>query len=284
MDFNDFLSHFTTAIFNQISSECMPSIQTVTKNNGIICHAITFTTKSSTESPLIYIDTYYKSYCNGTPLEQLVTSFMEEYEKCISFKESFPDIPQHLEQMKSYIFVKAIHYKRNLPWLTSIPHKRFLDLAMIYEFVFPHSMDGYGFSAITYPVMKLLNLTEEELNTLAWENMKKENPPQTFSIKQYVDFSYNCTMHVLTNHKKLHGAAYLFDTNILQTFADYLESDLYIFPSSINEVMIVPWSDSSTKEELDLMVQEINQISIAPEEQLADHVYVFHRNTGELSL
>lgn len=284
MNFKDFLSDFTTAILTQISDEFTPSVQTMAKNNGVIRHAIALTTKTSTEAPLIYIDSYYESYCNGISLDELVIKFLDEYRQCLPFEASFPNVPLDIEQMKPFIFVKAIHYERNLPWLASIPHKRILDLAMIYEFVFPHSMDGYGFSAITYPVLNMLCLNEAELDTLAWENMRRENPPHTFSVRHYIDLTCHCTIHILTNHKKIHGAAYLFDTNVLQAMADYLESDLCIFPSSIHEVIIVPFDASSTKEELNAMVQEVNATEVAIEEQLSDHIYVFHRDIGELSL
>lgn len=278
MNFQDFLNYFTNILASQVPNDCTPTIQTITKNNGIVYHAIALTNQSTCEAPLIYMDSYYQSFCEGVALEQLVCDFLEATQHCMSFGDSFPDMPQDFEQMKPFIFVKAVHYERNLPWLTTIPHRRVLDLAMIYEFVIPHSMDGYGFSVITNDVIRSLKMSEAELHELAWQNMRRENTPQTITI--------NClnSIHLLTNRKKAHGAAYIFDRNLLQKFADFFECDLYIIPSSIHEIMIVPWNDFASKEELDAMVCEVNETAVDPEEHLSDHVYVFKRETGILTL
>ena len=89
-------------------------------------------------------------------------------------------------------------------------------------------------------------------------------------------------IHIVTNRKNAHGAAYIFDTNTLQKMADLLESDLYIIPSSIHEIMIFPWNDFATKEELSAIVEEVNETAVEKEEQLSNHVYIFDRETGTL--
>ena len=47
-------------------------------------------------------------------------------------------------------------------------------------------------------------------------------------------------MYILTNRQKLHGSACIVYENLLSDIADCLDSDLYILPSSIHEVILIP--------------------------------------------
>lgn len=50
----------------------------------------------------------------------------------------------------------------------------------------------------------------------------------------------DCQLYVLTNDCRINGAACMLYENVLKDFADSIESNLYILPSSIHEVIILP--------------------------------------------
>ena len=55
-------------------------------------------------------------------------------------------------------------------------------------------------------------------------------------LKDYVPSD----MYVLTNESKLNGAACILYENVLYDFAQKLGADLYILPSSVHEVILLP--------------------------------------------
>jgi hypothetical protein len=70
----------------------------------------------------------------------------------------------------------------------------------------------------------------------------------------------------------------------LRDFSVALGYDLYILPSSIHEVILLPMLDNYDREELEKMVREVNQESVSQEELLSEHVYTFYRKDGFISM
>lgn len=69
----------------------------------------------------------------------------------------------------------------------------------------------------------------------------------------------------------------------LHTLAMELESDLYILPSSVHEVIAVS-AEMGDPYELAEMVSEINMDQVALEERLSNQVYHYDKDLRKLSL
>lgn len=52
-------------------------------------------------------------------------------------------------------------------------------------------------------------------------------------------------LHVMTNDRASHGAAAVLYENVLKQFADGIDRDLFILPSSIHEPLLVPYEKIS---------------------------------------
>ncbi len=100
------------------------------------------------------------------------------------------------------------------------------------------------------------------------------------SIKDEKD---NLPMYVLSNHNRLNGAACILYQGILDGFANLIEQDLYILPSSIHEVIIIPASFQQNPGKLQEMVREVNRTQLEAEEILSDCVYYYSREKACLS-
>ncbi len=85
-------------------------------------------------------------------------------------------------------------------------------------------------------------------------------------------------MYVLSNKEKMNGAGCLLYGDVLAELADELHQDLFILPSSIHEVILVPTEAQGDHERLTQIVQEVNATQVEADEILADHVYYFSRN------
>ena len=87
---------------------------------------------------------------------------------------------------------------------------------------------------------------------------------------------------IVTNREKLHGASAIYDKQIFKKIANKYESDLYIIPSSIHELIVLPVDSSIPLSGINEMIREVNETQVAPEERLSDHVYIFRRDTMEI--
>ncbi|MBS5062662.1 MAG: hypothetical protein KHZ58_02695, partial [Hungatella hathewayi] len=62
-----------------------------------------------------------------------------------------------------------------------------------------------------------------------------------------------------------------------KNFADLLEQDLLILPSSIHEVLLLPYAEDICMEDLFQMVRHVNQTEVPVEDRLSDEVYRYKR-------
>ena len=90
------------------------------------------------------------------------------------------------------------------------------------------------------------------------------------------------TQYVLTNCRGIKGAATVLYKGVLKTFADKIGNDLFILPSSVHEVILVPYEDSMNVAELGAIVKAINLSEVPDEDVLSDHVYLYSRKTEQV--
>ena len=95
-----------------------------------------------------------------------------------------------------------------------------------------------------------------------------------------VKLDRNMDMYVMTNEDKSNGAACILYPGALKKFADRIGQDVYVIPSSIHEVILIPAMGWDTKE-IDEMIREVNRTQLDPVEILSDHVYIYKRETEE---
>lgn len=90
-------------------------------------------------------------------------------------------------------------------------------------------------------------------------------------------------MYVLTNSIRTNGAACVIYPGILKQFAKEHDTDVYIIPSSIHEVILIPGKDIS-KVKLNQMISDVNRNEVDPVEILSNHVYVYQRADDEIHM
>lgn len=83
------------------------------------------------------------------------------------------------------------------------------------------------------------------------------------------------SLHVITNSEKYKGAATILNRKVLRSFArEHHTNMLFVLPSSVHEMMISPFTEKTTSDELSAIVREVNETQVTPEERLTDRAYI----------
>ena len=91
-------------------------------------------------------------------------------------------------------------------------------------------------------------------------------------------------VYVLSNKNRLFGASCILYPELIQDFAQAVGSDLYIIPSSVHEVLLLPTHGTEESEDIKRMVQEVNDTQVETEDVLSYSVYFFDKEKKSLSI
>lgn len=294
MDFQQFIGAVKTGLqefFPYASIRVAPT----EKNNGLLLTGITIMEPGCRVMPTIYLNEAYCSYRKGVALAELVVELADLYREN-KLKEE-PEIPNILdfEAVKDLICCKLINRERNISRLEKMPHRDFLDLAIIYYI--PVKIGGREGVQASITVLNEHSahwtVDGDTLHTRAVANTERLFPTVLQSIDDIIREGCPVAvpfpesgLYVMRNAGSSGGAAAMLNSGVLRQFADRF-SDYYIFPSSIHEVILHPvnmWGLFVAKDEACSIVREVNSSQVAPEEVLSDNVYLYRAATGKIKI
>ena len=97
-----------------------------------------------------------------------------------------------------------------------------------------------------------------------------------------VELQQDPGLYVLTNPRRSYGAAVIMDSEVLKMVGEKLQSDYFVLPSSVHEVICVKNNSAISLEELQQMVREVNRTEVDPSERLSDQVCYYSCNQKQL--
>jgi hypothetical protein len=194
---------------------------------------------------------------------------------------------RNYEKVSPKVCYKLINREKNRALLERIPHIDFLDLSICFFYAYEDNVLGKGSITIYNSHMEMWNCTTEMLFQLAKKNTQRLFPWKLYSMWELVGsreleeeetvLPGEIPMRVLTNRQKAQGAACMIYPGILERLALEAEENLYIIPSSIHEVILMPESQMDSPELMQDIIREVNGAHIEPEEILSDHLYFYDR-------
>lgn len=267
------------------------TINHVIKNNGCEMDGLVIMEKGKDIAQTIYLDSFYELYTNGENIKNIIRQIEVIYEQNKNNVTFDVNILKHFDTIKDKIVYKVVNYRSNEKLLEQVPHKRILDLAVVFYCLLDNEYGRSATALIYNNNLKNWNVTIDDVYKAALKNTpdllhsKISSMAALFEkcgvnvdgeevdLKDYVPSD----MYVLTNESKLNGAACILYENVLYDFAQKLGADLYILPSSVHEVILLPKLSMFEKDELVNMVKEVNTEGVAADEVLSDHVYEYNR-------
>ena len=191
---------------------------------------------------------------------------------------------------KKSLFVKLVNTERNESLIEQSISKEFLDLSAVVRVVLKMDKEGMASMALSKGDAEILGMTEEEIYAAALANTLRLFPPKLMNLGRYVEMSIGAelplgedevTTYILTNQKEVDGAIYFMSPEVVGAIAEALEDDLYILPSSVNEVLLVRASElEDGVDKLKEMVRDANETVVSEKDILSYNVYHYDKEHG----
>lgn len=143
MNFTAFQKQVAKQMQERLAESVRVETSQVTKNNGVVWNGIRVFREGVNAAPMIYLDELYREYCDGRTMHSIVGQVIRVYEKSRLEGSIQMDFFLDYEQVRGKIVYRLVNYHRNEELLKTMPHIRFLDLAVIFVcLVMNDSMSG----------------------------------------------------------------------------------------------------------------------------------------------
>lgn len=304
-DFQEFCNQMLEAVEKRFSDNVKVEIHKVLKNNSLELDGLVILSPKQTLSPNFYLQTYYEKYRNGTDIDTLAKQMEETYYEVLSAGENL-ELDMSFESCAGKIIFRMISYEKNSELLQKVPFIRFLDMVVIFHILLRQDEEGIGSVRITNQLLESWNLEIEALFALARENTNRIFPKKIYSMSSMMtailDFEKNGDNHgvavtaatedrkqaeepyIITNSNGINGASVILYSNALKEIGEFLGEDYYLLPSSIHEMLVIPFHAPMTVEEMYEMVEEVNSSCVVREEILSDSVYQYECKTETIRI
>ena len=248
-------------------------------------------------SPMVRLDGLYDKYIGGYSLWKVfceISSACDEYDSRNS--TGIVAAIEDFELVRHRICFRLMNYERNKELLETMPHMRWLDLAIVlYIPVAAH--DGKGlYLAVDDALIEKWGIADTEaLFVEAYANTPKIFPGSIRDMEDVFKQDYDNApetgyedngerMYIATNTEKFYGAAVGLYDGLLESFAREIGRSLCILPTSISEMTLVADVEEANPAELRAVLKNVNFETTEEKDFLSNNVYYFDRGTGNISI
>lgn len=313
MEYKEFSEKLLVIIQSMLPEGYEVELNTVRKNNNQKREAMIISNGSSSMVPNIYLEQYYVGFIEGREMNDIAKEIISISLNNRSDNDVVSQISD-INTVSSRIVFRLINRSLNKERLSEVPHIIIENMAKVYFIVLDINVDVVSSIMITNDLLSLWNMSPEKVDELSNINTPKLLPSIIKNMNECIcdilsdqkeeltkeedehfedflnDFMKDMTsrdnenMYVLSNNKGINGAGTILYPNVLQELASKLNSDLYILPSSIHEVILLPARPRMSSRDLREMVIDVNSSQVAPEEVLSNEIYYYDLSTDEFHI
>lgn len=249
--------------------------------NGVIFEGIIIRGEEAA-APIIYTNEVIKvAEANGASLSEVVDEVIREYKE-------HKKIQFNIDQFNDKKFIISHMYLGIQKASNEEIEKKMCELEGLESFLFIRDRDenGGSYSAkVNEQMLKLINVSVDE----AWERAKENTFAET-EIQSITSLLFGLggmpnemaetksdfpELYVISNNCRFRGASAILDRRALKTFAkEHGVDELVVLPSSVHEMLILPYQGDMNLDDLSDIVKEVNAVQVEPEERLTDRAYL----------
>jgi hypothetical protein len=243
--------------------------------------------------PTVYLDERYEEFRHCRDLDQVLTEIAWVY---INYSGTIPgDYDFDLKNRLDMIVMDIVNTEKNEEMLENVPNRSMLDFSVMYRFVMQMGPGGIDTILITNSLARDLDLSEEELFTMAAANTKKVLPMKIITMREVISetvmtaeqrneyMKRSAEPFIVTNELLMHGSSYLALPDVLKEISEKIQDSYYVIPSSINEFFVSPARFTDPAQIRDRLRYD-NASNTAKKDILSDNVYYFDKTAGDLRI
>lgn len=285
----------TTTVFEDVLREKVEEkigenysvgIRKVPKNNGITKTALEVSENGNKVGTLVYIDDMYDEGLNTEQIDNLAADVekmcqKQMYAPVMDIIGSVTD----WQEARENLVMRVINAEWNEKMLETVPHRTFLDLAVIYCINLKKDGEHTISAAVKTEMMEYWEVSEDVLFEAAMMNMKRQYPESCKPLGEMFGFSDDsiCPLQVWTNVTGMYGASVMVYGSRVEELAETVGEDMYILPSSVHELLVLPREGHDARE-LIQMVRSVNRAQVERDEWLSDNIYCYRHTEKKFTL
>ena len=271
----------------------------VRKNNSAYYDTVTIRAQGQILSPCIRLNDYYKRFIsqteNNRSISEVLEGICDEYWRALENtgnKDKIINEITNFNDIKDHITCRLVNRAMNQVLLDTMPHENYLgEFAVIYSVIIKQGDEGVESVRITNSLMNHWKISSHDLYELALNNTVKLFPKVSMPMEDMIRSMIGAPMpereaevgmmYILTNEQGINGATVLIYPGLLKELISQYgikERYLYILPSSIHEVILVPTENLSMTENYRQMVRDVNYSEVAAEEILSNQIIIYDCN------
>ncbi len=243
--------------------------------------------------PALNLNSAYEQYEEGMPFDEVMDKLAD-----IRMNASLPGFNKEdmfeYSKIKDRIIPRLINTSANIDYLADKPHVSFEDLSLIYAVRVSEDSQGFAEAVIPNDLMEMWGVSVQDIHDKAMDNLSEKEPlistlegmlfgGDSLDINELSDVETSMPFFVLTNQQKTKGSVMAICPEVMDKITEQL-GDVYILPSSVDEVIIVPVNHNDDIERLGAMVKQINANEVRPEDRLSDNIYHYDSKEKKLEL
>lgn len=301
----EFTRKVQEAVKERVEEGKQVEIQEVRKNNNVLLQGLLIHGTERNVAPTIYLNSFWDAYEKGIPFGVIIERIMRIFEEDTPKEDVDMSFFKDFGKVKDRICYRLISAEKNRELLSGIPHMEYLDLAICFFYSYQGEALGKGSILVHDSHMEMWNTTLEELYELAEQNTPKLFPAEWNSMdsvirelmeerdeeteiflndEEQAEFFEELPMQILSNAERVHGAACIMYHGVLSGWAEMRKQNLYIIPSSIHEVIVLPDTGKEEAGRLREMISEVNNTQVEPEEILSYNLYYYDRFLKQIKI
>lgn len=268
-----------TMIINELNNRGYRAEAQNSIKNGVELEGIRILTDRNI-APIIYTKAIIENAeIENKSLNEVVSAIIAIYESNKSFEFDVNMLFDRDFIMKNiYIGLQKVS--------TEDIEKRLCDLEGIESYLYIRGKadrEGSYSIKVSRAVLERANITEVE----AWERAEANTNAETnlesmakvmaemMGVEYSEEMDKETPFFVLSNKLKIRGASAILNKKVLADFGKrYHTKKIVVLPSSVHEMLLVPYTEEIDLETFSEMVGEVNSTQVDPTERLTDRAYI----------
>lgn len=303
MRYKEFMENVKGALEKKLlGRKASVEINRVVKSNDQFKDSISIIEPGRCSSPTVYLNDFYEWHMKGGSIDEISDKILEIFDRSMnSIPEEFLRFDD-FDEARGNITLKVLNTAINEAYLEDTARIEYLDLSVVFYCTAIVGLPAHVYcSKISKELMRSWGTDEHTLYDLARQNTPRLLGVYLREVKDVIlemiqgtqeevqepllmalEDEDRSPMYILSNCTHNSGAGNIFSEGILKSLAEQLDGDLYLIPSSVHEVLVLPVNSRLTREDVDAMVSDVNRTVLRPEDILSDHVYIYKRQEDRI--